>query len=498
MVGSDGRSAAPHVPRPEPVASATSPRLERLAAEVAAGDGGALARFWSEAAAGGGPLVEPVAAPGEGRGVGRYAVTFLWRDRDPAAADARTGAAETRTRGVAVLVNRLSDPRLVENAAMRRLAGTDVWFRSFLLDGDWRGSYHLLVDDHRTPLPEPPAGLDPRRARALLRHAVPDPLNPRRLPSRWGGPGVSVAELPAAPALGEWRRRPGVPAGLLTEHAVDSDALGERRRVWAYTPPAGAVAAGARLPVLVLLDGEMWGPRLSVATLLDNLVAERRLPPLLALLPDSVDVGTRARDYGCDASFTDFLHRELLPWAERHLGATSDPAATVVAGESFGGLAALFAALRAPERFGNVLAQSASLWFRPPAPQAGPRGTGQRETGPWETGEREAGRREAEPDAGSGEWLTERFAEASGAGGAAGRVRFHLRVGRLEWQLLPPNRRLRRVLEAAGRRVTLTEYNGGHDYACWRGGLTDGLVELLGAGDAARPADPADAAPRAG
>ncbi|MFG2780551.1 hypothetical protein ACGFY7_22220 [Streptomyces prunicolor] len=36
------------------------------------------------------------------------------------------------------------------------------------------------------------------------------------------------------------------------------------------------------------------------------------------------------------------------------------------------------------------------------------------------------------------------------------------------------------TLRSAGHTVTRTEFNGGHDYACWHGALADGLVRLLG------------------
>ncbi|CAM5452935.1 enterochelin esterase [Streptomyces californicus] len=55
-----------------------------------------------------------------------------------------------------------------------------------------------------------------------------------------------------------------------------------------------------------------------------------------------------------------------------------------------------------------------------------------------------------------------------------------LEVGLQEWMLLGENRRLRNVLRARGYDVRYGEFNGGHDYACWRGGLADGLVDLLG------------------
>ncbi|WP_341722430.1 hypothetical protein [Streptomyces rimosus] len=86
----------PRTPRPHPAETAESPRLTRLAAELAeAGSPRAhaaeLARFWAETAATGTPLVEPLDGDPEHR-----AVTFLWRG-DPA------------TRQVLVLVNRLMD-----------------------------------------------------------------------------------------------------------------------------------------------------------------------------------------------------------------------------------------------------------------------------------------------------------------------------------------------------------------------------------------------------
>jgi enterochelin esterase-like enzyme len=40
----------------------------------------------------------------------------------------------------------------------------------------------------------------------------------------------------------------------------------------------------------------------------------------------------------------------------------------------------------------------------------------------------------------------------------------------------------------AGRDVTYREFRGGHDHACWRGSLADGIAHLLGgAGGTRRP-----------
>jgi enterochelin esterase family protein len=212
------------------------------------------------------------------------------------------------------------------------------------------------------------------------------------------------------------------------------------RRVWAYTPAGYQDLAD--LPVLVLLDGDMWQPQLSVSTLLDNLIADGRLPPLVALLPDSLDDDVRWDELTCDGRFTGFLVRELLPWAAQRWPLTADPARTVLAGQGLGGLTAAHAALTSPGRFGNALVQSGSFWW--------PAGTG-------------------------AEWLTDRIEDS-----ARRPVRFRISAGTQEWVLLPANRRLRDVLRARGYDVDYREINAGHDYLPWRDELAAGLVHLLG------------------
>ncbi|MDI3385101.1 enterochelin esterase [Streptomyces sp. B-S-A8] len=409
-------SRPPRLPRPHPVARAASARV----AALAAGEVGE-AEFWRAAADAGTPLVEP---DGDGHAV----VTFLWRG-SPA------------TRAVLALPNKVMDPADPAANLMARVPGTDVWHWSLRMRDDWRATYSLCVDEGGAPA----APGTPEHAAWLRRLHRVDPLNSRSLQRRWGADPISYVELPRAPRADDWRVRTDVPAGAVRVHTVRSERLGNERRVWVYTPP-GHEATRADLPVLVLFDGESWQPALGLATLLDNLIADGRVPPLVALLPEALDNDTRWAELGCDDRFAGFLADELLPWAADRLPVTSDPARTVLAGQSLGGLTAAYAALRAPHRFGNALAQSGSFW--------------------WPSGEAGA------------ELVTGLVRESPRLP-----VRFWLSAGEQEWALLPSARRLRDALRERGYAdAVYGEFNGGHDWLCWRTELADGIVGLLSGG----------------
>ncbi|MFJ4851245.1 enterochelin esterase [Streptomyces sp. NPDC088733] len=428
---------APRFPRPAPVERARSARIAALAERPER-----ERDFWRAVEAEGTPLVEAVAGD-----PGHAAVTFLWR-----------GTAATRT--VLVLPNQVADPEDLAGNLMSRVPGTDVWHWTIRMRADWRATYALCVDDADSDGsggsaegdegtgdgPEGCSAPGARQAylRRLRRHPRRDPLNRTVFPSRWGAEPLSVVALPAAPVpLGGDRAHPAARAGELSVHTLRSGHLHNWRRVWAYAPAGHEDLTG--LPVVVLLDGDVW-QQLGISQLLDGLVHAGRLPPLIALLPDALDSDTRRRELACDERFVAFLTHELLPWAARRWPVSGDPSRTVVAGQGLGGLAAAYAALRRPERFGNVLAQSGAFW--------------------WPAARREG----ACPE----EWLTGRVRAL-----ARRPVRFHLSAGLQEWGVPAAGHRLRDALSAKGYEVAHHEYNGGHDYLCWRDDLAQGLVGLL-------------------
>ena len=203
--------------------------------------------------------------------------------------------------------------------------------------------------------------------------------------------------------------------------------------------------------MLLLFDGWAYMHLIPTPTILDNLLAERRIPPLVAVMVDNAP-GARDRELGCYEPFVDFLTQELLPWVRRRYHVTGDPAWSTIGGSSRGGLTAAFTGLRRPDLFGNVLCQSGAFMWAPPG----------------------------DPEPG---WLVCQFADH-----ARLPLRFYVDVGRLEVWPSPDdgpstrvaNQHMRDVLHAKGYPVHYAEFGGGHDYTCWEGTLPDGLLFLLG------------------
>jgi len=394
--------------KPESPDALDSPRLTALAREVKAGNDGAVQQFWEDVK-GKIPLVETIPENDQLR-----RVSFLWR-----------GGAETRDLNIRFVG---FGPPELEQKPLSRLAGTDVWFLTARLPVVARFTYGFT-----DPLGK--------------KKGIADPLNPLKYGYR------SLLELSGAPPQPWIRIQPDAPKGALKQEKLRSEILKEERAVSVYTP-AGYDPQGGPYGLLILFDGEAYRDEIPAPIILDNLVASKKIHPLLALLVDSGE--TRDRDLQCSAPFADFLAKELLPWARRHYRLSADPKQVIVGGSSYGGLSAAYCALRHPEVFGAVLSQSGSFGYYPG----------------WD---RDNDRTDASPYG----WLIRQFVTTRKLP-----IRFYLEAGLFETDgagnILAENRRMRGVLEAKGYTIIYSEFDGGHEYLNWRGSLADGLISLAG------------------
>jgi enterochelin esterase family protein len=280
------------------------------------------------------------------------------------------------------------------------------------------------------------ARTDPTRQASAARFldafavAQPDPLATHHRPD-----GSSFMSLPSAPSM-RWlpdSTSNGSSADRKYPDVIHGELAG--RAVWRYVPDTADPAQS--LPVMVFLDGTDWA--IDGPTTLTGMATAGLLPPMLAVGVASNGQPGRWSDLCCDEAFTRYLAEDVLGWARQAHPITDDPARTIIAGQSLGGLAALFATQYMPERFGCALAQSGSFWW------PGPR-----------------------------EWLTEVIAAITDPTPG-----MYLSVGSDEPPVMTgPLSRMASTLARRGDPLDVHEFCGGHDYACWRVDIANGLAAL--------------------
>ncbi|MEC5320483.1 enterochelin esterase [Brenneria populi subsp. brevivirga] len=407
--------------------------------------------WWRQIALAGTPLVETVDDDQVG-------VTFFWRDP---AGDERRSAIQR----VYIDINGITDHHSPAPQSLRRLPGTDVWFWSLNIAAQWRGSYNLIPIT-RERLPPEFHGDEEQRGRqqrewwcSLFAYAIADPLNPLKPYSTHWGDFLSAAHMPAAPAQQAWRQWDSGAAAQPDPRRLrlfpwQSERLGNRRRIWLYT--TGVSETKTPHPLAIVLDGQKWARQLPLFSALDAATADGALPPAVWLFIDVIDMAHRERELTCNEAFWLALQAELLPLAAQYAVFSDDPESTVVAGQSYGGLSALYAGLFWPQRFGRVLTQSGSFWW--PHLHLLTHGSGVREHN-------------------SG-WLTQQVRQRAGQTP----LTIFQEAGSRESDIVAVNQQMHQALLAAGHRVNYRIYDGGHDALCWRGGLIDGCRWLWSGG----------------
>ncbi|GAB3589349.1 hypothetical protein GCM10027345_43000 [Hymenobacter daeguensis] len=154
--------------------------------------------------------------------------------------------------------------------------------------------------------------------------------------------------------------------------------MGREVEVSILLPPASAAAAP--YPVLYLNDGQDL-ERLGLQATLDTLYTSNALRPFVLVAPHANE--QRIQEYGTAASadfngrgslagaYSEFVRKELLPFAQANYQASADPTQAVMAGFSLGGLSAFDLVWHHPGHFTRAGVFSGSFWWRQRAVGAG-------------------------------------------------------------------------------------------------------------------------------
>jgi enterochelin esterase family protein len=325
-----------------------------------------------------------------------WVTLFLWRGSDAASIDFESWS---------------------EPVPLARFGDTDCWFAEVRMPARLRVTYQFRV------------GEDP----------YADPFNPVG-----AGGDRSIAATPDAPAQPHW---PAVGAdGVLplprTRIRWASERLGGRRTVRVH--PAGGGG-----PVVLLLDGDDWLYLHPAMTAFDSAVASGEMPPVTLVFLPAKD---REAEFACRAELWEAVRDELLPLVAES-GVFADLDRLVVAGQSLGGLSAVYAALEFPELVSRVACQSGSFWWTSDAvgsadPLGGPVGGA----------------------------VADRLRKGADLTGL--RVAFD--VGEHETRMLPHCEAVETLAEQAGATVRVSRSASGHDRVGWRHALLRDVAWALG------------------
>jgi enterochelin esterase family protein len=134
------------------------------------------------------------------------------------------------------------------------------------------------------------------------------------------------------------------------------------RRVTVYVP--SQYVPGTPAPFLVSQDSMGNGGHL-LPTILDNMIADKRLPALVAIMIDSGGGDSKGSERGLEydavsGRYAEFIESEVLPriTADYHVNFTANPDGRMTMGGSSGGAAAFTMAWFHPELYHRVLTYS--------------------------------------------------------------------------------------------------------------------------------------------
>jgi enterochelin esterase family protein len=287
-------------------------------------------------------------------------------------------------------------------AKLEPLAGSNVKYISMKFPHDARIEYKYVADENW----------------------ILDPSNPNKKDNGVGGEN-NFFTMPGYKATGYTRERQMSRNGRL-------EALDLPRAARIYLPP-GYDTSNERYAVVYFGDGIEYIERAQATVIADNLIADRKMRPVIMVFLAPVD---RNKEYWMNAAYVEWLVKELVPMIDAKYRTNAAPGSRAIAGASLGGLISAYAALIHPEVFGNVLGQSSAFQV-------------------------------------NGGRIISDFAER-----ARQPVNFYLETGRYEG-LLESNRKMKETLEKKGYKLAYREVNAGHNWTHWTDALPDALSYLF-------------------
>jgi enterochelin esterase-like enzyme len=170
-------------------------------------------------------------------------------------------------------------------------------------------------------------------------------------------------EVPKAPK-GFDVKRGDIERGKVETVDYDSKAVGAKRKLVVYTPPG--YDKETKHPVFYLLHGKggnesNWTKAGSANVILDNLYADKKLVPMIVVMPNGELPATGGKkDF--TSGFENELLKDVVPLIESRYAVLADPEHRALAGLSMGGGQSLRIGLKHPDKFAYIGGFSSAIF----------------------------------------------------------------------------------------------------------------------------------------
>lgn len=393
--------------------------IKKLYEDLENGDTDPLRKFWKTVEDIKTPLIEDIDGDDE-----NMLVTVLWKDLG--------GIEKISVIGEFFGFN-------PDESGLNKIENTNIWYRSFICPIDVRSLYLFIINDsEEQDWSETDIRIDPLNPKQYI--CPKDDENPEKCTML--REVESLLEMPKAKEKKFIKEQDNKSKGKVELYRFESKILKNIRRVWVYTPSNYNEAENYGLTIF--MDGWEYINIIKAPTILDNLITDNLIPPICALFIESTE--ERDTELTCYKPFADFLADEILPWVTKNYSVTKDADKTILAGFSYGALAACYSALTHHEKFGKVLGQSGGFAWKP----------------------------EGEDDGG----IIREFAKSPKLP-----IDFYLDIGTFELKWPFVSDAINGMIDVLYSKKYNLKYNiftGGHVHTDWQDTLADGLIYLIG------------------
>ncbi len=233
-----------------------------------------------------------------------------------------------------------------------RIAGTDVYFFEIELPLAWAGSYVVVTASEEAPETDCAAKRRAWWQTQLKQSAQIDPFNQHRFYTGHLARYINQIQLENTKSL--------IADCPITKTFQWSSRLCQQD--YLVDIFISHQSTQEDLPLIILLDGQIWSRELSIIPDLQHLTDSNKIRPAVYVFVHSLNSQQRQQDYGCHDAFSQALVYELIETLLKEYSFISKTNITLC-GQSLGGLCALHSALLFPTIFTSLILQSGSYWW---------------------------------------------------------------------------------------------------------------------------------------